>query len=100
VALLEKINYDDQGQLTTANLVDYKIPTASEIPKIDVVHTEQFLPENLGQFKGMGEGGAIGAPAAIANAVADALSDYNISINELPVNQEYLFQLLKNGEIK
>ena len=100
VALLEKINYDDQGQLTTANLVDYKIPTASEIPKIDVVHTEHFLPENLGQFKGMGEGGTIGAPAAIANAVADALSDYNININELPVNQEYLFQLLKNGEIR
>ena len=100
VALLEKINYDDQGQLTTANLVDYKIPTASEIPKIDVVHTEHFLPENLGQFKGMGEGGTIGAPAAIANAVAEALSDYNININELPVNQEYLFQLLKNGEIR
>jgi carbon-monoxide dehydrogenase large subunit len=48
----------------------------------------------------MGEGGTIGAPAAIANAVADALSDYDVNINELPINHEYLFQILKNGEIE
>lgn len=96
VALLEELNYDEEGQLTTANLADYKIPTASEIPKIDVFHLENFLPNNIGKFKGMGEGGTIGAPAAIANAVADALSEYQIEINELPINQERLYHLLKN----
>ncbi|MDB9998768.1 molybdopterin-dependent oxidoreductase, partial [Alphaproteobacteria bacterium] len=96
VALLEELNYDEEGQLTTANLVDYKIPTASEIPKIDIFHLENFLPDNIGKFKGMGEGGTIGAPAAIANAVADALSEYQIEINELPINQERLYHLLKN----
>ena len=96
VALLEELNYDEEGQLTTANLVDYKIPTASEIPKIDVFHLENFLPDNIGKFKGMGEGGTIGAPAAIANAVADALSQYQIEINELPINQERIYHLLKD----
>ena len=95
VALFEEVNYDQEGQLTTANLVDYKIPTASEIPKIDVFHLENFLPKNIGKFKGMGEGGTIGAPAAIANAVADALSKFHVEINELPITHEKIFNLLK-----
>ena len=95
VALFEEVNYDQEGQLTTANLVDYKIPTASEIPKIDVFHLENFLPKNIGKFKGMGEGGTIGAPAAIANAVADALSKFNVEINELPITHDKIYNLLK-----
>ena len=69
-ALYEEIVYDDDGQLHTASLVDYLVPSACEIPAIDVVHLETLSPTTLGGFRGMGEGGTIGAPAAVANAIA------------------------------
>ena len=58
------------------------------------MHLEQPSPSTLGGFKGVGEGGTIGAPAAIANAVADALAPLGIEITELPVTPERLFRLL------
>jgi carbon-monoxide dehydrogenase large subunit len=94
-ALYEEIVYDDDGQLHTASLVDYLVPTAAEIPPIEVVHLETESPTTLGGFRGMGEGGTIGAPAAVANAVADALSSLGIMINELPVTPERLFRLIE-----
>src|SRR5271155_1216259 len=66
-ALYEEVVYDEQGQLTTASLVDYLVPSACEIPSMDVVHLESASPTTLGGFRGMGEGGTIGAPAALAN---------------------------------
>ena len=94
-ALYEEIVYDGEGQLHTASLVDYLVPTACEIPPIEVTHLETLSPTTLGGFRGMGEGGTIGAPAAVANAVADALSDLGIAINELPVTPERLFRLIE-----
>jgi carbon-monoxide dehydrogenase large subunit len=94
-ALYEEIVYDAQGQFHTASLVDYLVPTACEIPAIDVVHLETESPTTLGGFRGMGEGGTIGAPAAVANAIADALSPLGIEINELPVTPERLFRLIE-----
>jgi carbon-monoxide dehydrogenase large subunit len=94
-ALYEEIVYDEQGQFHTASLVDYLVPTACEIPAIDVVHLETESPTTLGGFRGMGEGGTIGAPAAVANAIADALSPLGIEINELPVTPERLFRLIE-----
>jgi carbon-monoxide dehydrogenase large subunit len=93
-ALYEEIVHDAQGQLHTASLVDYLVPSACEIPPMDVVHLETESPTTLGGFRGMGEGGTIGAPAAVANAVADALSPLGIEINELPVTPERLFRLI------
>jgi aerobic carbon-monoxide dehydrogenase large subunit len=93
-ALYEEIVYDGEGQLHTASLVDYLVPSACEIPPIDVVHLETESPTTLGGFRGMGEGGTIGAPAAVANAVADALAPLGIEINELPVTPERLFRLI------
>ena len=93
-ALYEEVVYDEQGQIHTASLVDYLVPSASEIPPIDVVHLETESPTTLGGFRGMGEGGTIGAPAAVANAIADALSPLGIEINELPVTPERLFRLI------
>ena len=55
---------------------------------------EALSPTTLGGFRGMGEGGTIGAPAAVANAIADALSPLGIEINELPVTPERLFRLI------
>ena len=90
----EWIVYDGEGQLHTASLVDYLVPSACEIPPIDVVHLETLSPTTLGGFRGMGEGGTIGAPAAVANAIADALAPLGIEINELPVTPERLFRLI------
>ena len=93
-ALYEELVYDEQGQITTASFVDYLVPSACEIPSMRVAHLESVSPTTLGGFRGMGEGGTIGAPAAIANALADALSPFGIEINELPVTPERLFRLV------
>ena len=99
-ALYEEVVYDAQGQITTASLVDYLVPSACEIPSMQVVHLESASPTTLGGFRGMGEGGTIGAPAAVANAIADALSPLGIGINELPVTPERLFRLIEAAGIK
>ena len=99
-ALYEEIVYDAQGQLNTASLVDYLVPSACEIPSMLVAHVESASPTALGGFRGMGEGGTIGAPAAVANAVADALSPLGIEINELPITPERLFRLIEAARTK
>ncbi|MFM9980233.1 MAG: xanthine dehydrogenase family protein molybdopterin-binding subunit [Burkholderiales bacterium] len=97
-ALFEEIIYDEHGQLLTASLVDYVVPAAPEVPAIETVHVESESPSTLGGFRGMGEGGTIGAPAAIANAVADALAPLGIEIVELPVTPERLFRLIEQSQ--
>jgi carbon-monoxide dehydrogenase large subunit len=94
-ALHEEVVHDAQGQILSASLVDYVVPSAVEIPPIEVVHVEGELPDNIGGFRGLGEGGAIGAPAAIANAISDALAPLGIEVNELPATQERLFRLIQ-----
>ena len=94
-ALLEEVIHDDEGQALTASLADYLVPLASNMPKIDIVHIEAELPQTIGGFRGMGEGGTIGAPAAIANAISDALSPLGIEIDTLPVTPERIFQMLE-----
>src|SRR5499427_3298142 len=73
-ALLEEIVYDALGNVLTATLADYLPPTAREVPPIELRHLEAPAASSLTGAKGLGEGGAIGAPAAILNAVNDALS--------------------------
>jgi len=93
-ALLEEIVYDEHGQLLSGTLMDYVVPSACEIPMMEVHHLETPSPVTLGGFRGMGEGGTIGAPAAIANAIADALSPLGIEVAELPVSPDRLFRLI------
>jgi carbon-monoxide dehydrogenase large subunit len=97
-ALYEEVVYDGDGQLLTGTLMDYLVPTASEISTMEVHHVETPSPTALGGFRGMGEGGAIGAPAAIANAAADALAPLGIEINELPITPDRLFRLLQQAD--
>jgi carbon-monoxide dehydrogenase large subunit len=99
-ALYEEVIYDDHGQLQTGSLADYVIPAASEIPPMQVVHLETASPTTLGGFRGMGEGGTIGAPATIANAVADALAPLGVCIDELPVTPERLFRIIEKVKQK
>ncbi len=98
-ALYEEVIYDEQGQINTASLVDYLVPSACEIPPMQVVHLESASPTTLGGFRGMGEGGTIGAPAAIANALAGALSPLGIEINELPATPERLYRLIEAAKV-
>jgi aerobic carbon-monoxide dehydrogenase large subunit len=93
-ALMEEVVHDPSGQILTASLMDYVVPTAAEIPSMEVIHLETELPDNIGGFRGMGEGGTIGAPAALANAITDALTPLGININELPATPERLFRLV------
>jgi len=95
-ALYEEIVYDDAGQLLTGSLVDYIIPSAVEVPAMDVVHVESESAV-AGGFRGMGEGGTIGAPAAIANAIADALAPLGIDISSLPATPERIFRLIEQS---
>jgi carbon-monoxide dehydrogenase large subunit len=94
-ALYEEVIYDAGGQLLTASLADYVIPAASEVPPIETVHLDAESPTTVGGFRGMGEGGTIGAPAAIANALADALAPLGAEIFELPMTPDRLFRLIE-----
>ncbi|QOZ26705.1 xanthine dehydrogenase family protein molybdopterin-binding subunit [Bradyrhizobium sp. CCBAU 51753] len=98
-ALFEELIYDEDGQLLTASLVDYMIPSAPEVPFMDVVHVESESTV-AGGFRGMGEGGTIGAPAAIASAIADALSPLGIGVSILPMTPERIFELMEQARLK
>ncbi len=91
-ALYEEVVHNEEGQLLTVNLVDYLVPTAVESINLEIVHLQTTASNTLGGFRGMGEGGTIGAPAAIANAVSDALSHRHIKITELPITPNHLYQ--------
>ncbi len=96
-ALYEEVVYDATGQMVTASLADYVVPAAGEVPRIDIVHLEAELPSTVGGFRGMGEGGTIGAPAAIANALSDALSPFGVAVCDLPATPERIFRLIENA---
>jgi carbon-monoxide dehydrogenase large subunit len=89
-ALLETVVYDEQGQLLTATLLDYALPRAADVPALEIGHLETPSPLMPGGIKGMGEGGTIGAPAALANAVADALRSYDVRVTGLPISPQLL----------
>ncbi len=91
-ALLEAVVHDDDGQLLTATLMDYALPRADDLPSLEIGHLETPSPVTPGGVKGMGEGGTIGAPAAIANAVADAVRHLGVHITTLPIRPESLPQ--------
>lgn len=87
-ALLEELKYDESGQLLTTDFVDYLVPTAADMPPIDITHIVSPSPFTPAGTKGMGEGGAIGPPAAVANAVEDALAPLGVKVKDLPITPE------------
>jgi aerobic carbon-monoxide dehydrogenase large subunit len=82
-ALFERISYDETGQPLTATLMDYLAPTAAELCDIEVIHLQTPSAHSETGAKGMGEGGMIGAPAAVLNAINDALSSGDVTVNDL-----------------
>jgi carbon-monoxide dehydrogenase large subunit len=95
-ALLEEIIFDESGNNLTATLADYLPPTAREIPCIDIHHLETPAQPSLTKAKGLGEGGAIGAPAAVVNAINDALSPFGVSIDEFPATPRRIREALRS----
>jgi carbon-monoxide dehydrogenase large subunit len=88
-ALSEEIVYDDAGQPLTGTLMEYGLPRADSVPRIDVTSADSPSPLNPLHLKGTGEGSAVPGPAAIANAVADALGP-SVEITECPLRAETL----------
>ncbi len=93
--LLEDFVYDADGNPLTTTFMDYLPPTTSEVPTIEVGHIETDSTTNPGGYKGMGEGGAIGAHAAVANAVADALRPLGVKATKTPLGPEQIFALVE-----
>jgi carbon-monoxide dehydrogenase large subunit len=99
-ALLEEIVYDDTGNILTATLADFLPPTSREIPSIELLHLETLGGTTITQSKGLGEGGAIGAPAAILNAINDALAPFGATINEMPATPQRIRAALRETRKK
>jgi CO/xanthine dehydrogenase Mo-binding subunit len=93
-ALYEEFVYDAQGQLMAQNFMDYLLPSAHEIPQIDIVHHETPSPHTVFGQKGSGESGYLGAPAAVASGVNDALRPLGITVNSLPMKAARLGDLI------
>jgi carbon-monoxide dehydrogenase large subunit len=92
--LFEHLAYDDDGNPLATTFMDYLVPSAAEVPSIEYGHIETPSP-GPGGFKGVGEGGAIGAPPAVVNAVADALAPYGVTVTRLPLSPARIVELLK-----
>ncbi len=99
-ALLEEIVYDEGGNILTATLADFLPPTSREIPPIEILHLETLDGMTLTQAKGLGEGGAIGAPAALLNAVNDALAPFGVTIDEMPATPRRIRAALRQAAKK
>ena len=96
-ALYEEMPYDENGQPLATTLGDYLLPSAAEMPHITIDHMETPSPYTRFGQKGLGEGGAIGPPAAIANAINDALQDLGVVVDRLPVSPARLFKLIREA---
>src|SRR5438309_8216747 len=94
-ALFEEMVYDASGQLLTGSLMDYAVPKADDLPPIETIHLEFPSPRNPLGVKGLGEGGAISPPAAIANAIEDALAPFGVRVTETPVTPARIVALLR-----
>jgi carbon-monoxide dehydrogenase large subunit len=91
--LYEHVVYDDYGTPLTTTFLDYLVPTATEVPRLEYGHVETRSP-TPGGHKGMGEGGAIGSPPAVFNAVADALALRGAKVTEQPLTPSRILAAL------
>ena len=93
----EHFRYDDAGNPTTTTFMDYLLPTAAEVPDLEYGHvvTPALTP---GGHKGLGEGGAIASPAALMNAVRDALAPFGVSVTEQPLSPDRVLDLVEQAD--
>ena len=99
-AYYEKLHFDENGQLLNASFADYLIPSATEMPRIEVGHVETRSPLNELGTKGVGEAGTIPVPALFAQAIENALADRELEILESPLSPNRLYELLSRKEAR
>ncbi|HSO02047.1 MAG TPA: molybdopterin cofactor-binding domain-containing protein, partial [Gaiellaceae bacterium] len=96
-ALFEEAVYDDDGQLLTSSMTSYLVPSAVELPTFELDRTETPSPTNPLGVKGVGETGAIASPAAVMNAVADALAPFGVTDIDMPASPERVWRALEEA---
>ena len=97
-ALYEGVSYDSStGQPVTANLLDYLVPSAADLPDYKVGRTTTLCPNNPLGAKGIGESGSVGAPPAVINAIVDALSEFGVDHIDMPATPEKIWKAMKSG---
>jgi carbon-monoxide dehydrogenase large subunit len=97
IALLEDLVYDEDGEFVSGSLKDYLYPTTAEVPMMAQRSIETPSPASVHGVKGVGEAGTIATPAAIVNAIADALTPFGIRLDRTPVTPVYLRRLLREA---
>ena len=98
IALLEEVRYDAEGQNLTTTFADYLLPSANDVPTIEVYHHETPSPFTAYGVKGGGEGGRMVAPPAVTRAVEDALKPFHIEITEMPITPEKIVTWIKQAQ--
>ena len=99
-AFYERIVYDDSGQPLTTTFMDFLMPTAMEVPDIEIVHSETPSPLNPLGIKGVGEAGAIPGPAVIAEAIDDALAPFGVRVREMPLDPARVLAMINMGGLE
>jgi aerobic carbon-monoxide dehydrogenase large subunit len=97
-ALYEEAVYDEEGNLVTGSMTDYLVPSAVELPNFELERTESPSPTNPLGVKGVGETGTIASPAAVINAVVDALSPFGITDVEMPASPERVWTAIQEAQ--
>jgi carbon-monoxide dehydrogenase large subunit len=97
-ALMEELLHDEEGQLLTGTFMEYALPRADQLPPLEVGHLDFPSAINPLGIKGVGESGIIAPAAAIANAVEDALADYGVNVDRVPVTSRRIFEMLETSE--
>jgi aerobic carbon-monoxide dehydrogenase large subunit len=96
--LSEELKYDQNGNLLNTNFQNYLVPIAPDLPDIEVAHLVSPSPFTPTGAKGMGEGGSIASPAAVVNAVEDALGPFGVTILETPLTPERILNLIREAK--
>ena len=96
-ALFEKASYDEDGNITNPSFMDYLVPSAAEVPSIDLDSTVTPSTSNPLGVKGVGEAGTIGSAAAVMNAVCDALEPYGVNDMEMPATPQRIWEAINSN---
>jgi carbon-monoxide dehydrogenase large subunit len=96
-ALYERVVYDAGGQLLSGSFMDFLLPTAVEVPEIEIAHLETPSPLNPLGIKGVGEAGAIPVPALVAEAIDDALAPFGVRVREMPLSPPRILELIRDA---
>jgi carbon-monoxide dehydrogenase large subunit len=97
-ALTEELRYEeDSGQLVNGTMLDYFVPTAADMPQVELLHTEVPSPVTPFGVRGVGETGTIPPGAAVANAICDALAEFDVEISSLPITPETVWRAIRQA---